>query len=244
VWQAGSASTRRSVRLKFPSAWLWNSLLSTWLVFCVAPPVAVQAAASPYAIRIETTHPILRLYRHGTLVHTYPIALGRLQTSTPIGSWQIVNKQRFWGRGFGTRWLGLNVPWGIYGIHGTNRPASIGQYASSGCIRMHNADVESLYELVPVGTPVIVDGNPLAHVRKLEYGNIGADVRLVQKALKAYGFYHGTCDGKFDSATLVAALHFQLAHRLIVDGRITIDDYRALRLLGDKRSPAGVGRRA
>ena len=46
-----------------------------------------------------------------------------------------------WGGGFGTRWLGLNVPWGIYGIHGTNQPWSIGTQASAGCIRMFNRHV-------------------------------------------------------------------------------------------------------
>ncbi len=44
----------------------------------------------------------------------------------------------------------------IYRIHGTNAPASIGQSASSGCIRMHNADVEELYRHVEIGALVIV----------------------------------------------------------------------------------------
>ncbi len=44
----------------------------------------------------------------------------------------------------------------IYRIHGTNDPASIGKAASSGCIRMLNADVEELYRNVKVGATVIV----------------------------------------------------------------------------------------
>jgi lipoprotein-anchoring transpeptidase ErfK/SrfK len=43
-----------------------------------------------------------------------------------------------------------------YRIHGTDAPWTIGQYASSGCIRMFNADVIDLYERVGVGTRVIV----------------------------------------------------------------------------------------
>lgn len=43
-----------------------------------------------------------------------------------------------------------------YAIHGTNRPGSIGTYASYGCIRMHNQDVVDLYERVSVGTRVVV----------------------------------------------------------------------------------------
>jgi lipoprotein-anchoring transpeptidase ErfK/SrfK len=44
----------------------------------------------------------------------------------------------------------------IYRIHGTNEPASIGKDASSGCIRMLNADVSELYQFVKVGTEVTV----------------------------------------------------------------------------------------
>jgi lipoprotein-anchoring transpeptidase ErfK/SrfK len=44
----------------------------------------------------------------------------------------------------------------IYRIHGTNEPSSIGKAASSGCIRMLNADVEELYNFVKVGTVVTV----------------------------------------------------------------------------------------
>jgi lipoprotein-anchoring transpeptidase ErfK/SrfK len=43
-----------------------------------------------------------------------------------------------------------------YAIHGTNNPASIGRFVSHGCIRMYNRDISELYELVSVGTPVIV----------------------------------------------------------------------------------------
>jgi Uncharacterized protein conserved in bacteria len=43
-----------------------------------------------------------------------------------------------------------------YAIHGTNRPDSIGRFASYGCIRMHNADIIDLFERVAVGTPVVV----------------------------------------------------------------------------------------
>jgi lipoprotein-anchoring transpeptidase ErfK/SrfK len=44
----------------------------------------------------------------------------------------------------------------IYRIHGTNEPKSIGRAASSGCIRMLNADVTELYTLVKIGTEVTV----------------------------------------------------------------------------------------
>jgi lipoprotein-anchoring transpeptidase ErfK/SrfK len=43
-----------------------------------------------------------------------------------------------------------------YAIHGTNRPSSIGTFASYGCIRMYNADIVDLFDRVAVGTPVVV----------------------------------------------------------------------------------------
>ncbi|MGZ0879436.1 L,D-transpeptidase [Priestia megaterium] len=43
-----------------------------------------------------------------------------------------------------------------YGIHGNNNESSIGKYVSHGCVRMHNKDVEKLYEKVQIGTPVAI----------------------------------------------------------------------------------------
>ena len=59
----------------------------------------------------------------------------------------------------GTHWLAMkptgNTPLVAgYGIHGTWDDASIGKAESAGCVRMHNADVEQLYVLLPVGTAV------------------------------------------------------------------------------------------
>ena len=39
-------------------------------------------------------------------------------------------------------------------IHGTNQEHLIGQPASHGCIRMLNAEIIALFDLVPTGTPV------------------------------------------------------------------------------------------
>ena len=51
----------------------------------------------------------------------------------------------------------LTMRGGEYAIHGTNRPASIGGFVSHGCIRMYNNDIQELYRLVSVGTPVLVE---------------------------------------------------------------------------------------
>lgn len=43
-----------------------------------------------------------------------------------------------------------------YGIHGTDAPTSIGRGASHGCVRVRNEDIETLYRIVPLGTPVYI----------------------------------------------------------------------------------------
>ena len=50
----------------------------------------------------------------------------------------------------------LTLSGGEYAIHGTNKPSSIGTYASYGCIRMYNGDIIDLYDRVRVGTRVVV----------------------------------------------------------------------------------------
>lgn len=43
-----------------------------------------------------------------------------------------------------------------YALHGTNVPSSIGTAVSHGCVRLRNEDAETLYRIVPVGTPVYI----------------------------------------------------------------------------------------
>jgi len=63
-----------------------------------------------------------------------------------------VNQRRYMGV-LGTRRLVLGDG---YGIHGTNVPESIGRSVSHGCVRLKNEDIEKLYDMVPVGTPVYI----------------------------------------------------------------------------------------
>ena len=96
----------------------------------------------------------LELYDGDRLLGRYPIAVGKSATPTPTGTYSIATKYMNPGGVFGTRWIGLSIP--HYGIHGTSAPSSIGTQASLGCIRMHNRDVEVVYNQIGVGTPVII----------------------------------------------------------------------------------------
>ena len=43
-----------------------------------------------------------------------------------------------------------------YALHGTNVPGSIGRSVSHGCVRLRNEDIETLYNMIPVGTAVYI----------------------------------------------------------------------------------------
>jgi L,D-transpeptidase-like protein len=66
----------------------------------------------------------------------------------PVGT----NQRRYEGV-LGTHRLNLGNG---YAIHGTNQPNSIGRAVSHGCVRVRNEDIDKLYEMVPVGTPVYI----------------------------------------------------------------------------------------
>jgi lipoprotein-anchoring transpeptidase ErfK/SrfK len=51
----------------------------------------------------------------------------------------------------------MTVRDGVYAIHGTNNPSSVGRFISHGCIRMYNRDIAQLFPLVSVGAPVYVE---------------------------------------------------------------------------------------
>ncbi len=110
-------------------------------------------------------------YNHRQLINKYPVASGKSSEYTPEGKFYIVAKfiNPYWGGAgiykpvaggapnnpLGKRWLGLNIKGGgTYGIHGNSDVYSIGKYASLGCIRMFNDDIESIYDIIDYNTPV------------------------------------------------------------------------------------------
>lgn len=127
-------------------------------------------------IVVDISERKLTLYKGMTVEKTYGVAVGTGGFPTPKGTFEIVQKRyrptwynpapNGWGKDMpasippgssnplGTRALNLNSP-GIR-IHGTNKDWSIGRAASHGCMRMHRWDIEQLYELVEVGTPVLI----------------------------------------------------------------------------------------
>ena len=204
------------------------------LCICPAQILTAQAADEPYVIHVDVEQKRLTLFKGNEIVKTYTVATGTWDTPTPVGVFTITH--RFSGAmgGFGTCFLGLDVPWGNYGIHGTNKPESIGYSASHGCIRMRVADAEELYALVPNGTKVIIENGPYGELgstlRVLKNGDRSAAVRAVQRKLRALGFYTGWPDGIFGEGTQRAVDAAREAYGLTPNGLVDWALYQALGL--------------
>lgn len=183
-------------------------------------------------IVIDTARYRLTFYRDDQAVKSYPVAIGAPKTPSPVGEWKVIHKGGSWGGGFGSRWLGINVPWGIYGIHGTNKPGSIGSPSSHGCIRMFNQHVIELYKMVQVGTPVYILGNPQPVPLRNEFRlkATGKDVLILQFALRKAGFDPGMADARYGTGTERAVKRLQAFYGLAITGIATINEQYLLGL--------------
>jgi L,D-transpeptidase ErfK/SrfK len=174
---------------------------------------------------------------HARLVDTHPVGLGRDDRRTPRGKFRVATKsvnprwniptsirvehmrergdaRRFIAGGEPDNPLGkyrLQLSRGIYSIHGTDIPWGVGMQVTHGCVRLYPEDIERLFPLVPVGTPVEFTYQPVkvgtrrgvlyveAHRDIYRYtGSLGsaARVALGRQAL----------DGRVDRRLLRAAL--------------------------------------
>lgn len=105
-----------------------------------------------------------KLFRNGRAVFSAPIGVGKVSTITPPGNFYVMEKLvTLNDPAYGPLALGTSAyaptlsEWpggGIVGIHGTDEPQLIPGRPSHGCIRMRNADIERLWSLISVGTPI------------------------------------------------------------------------------------------
>jgi len=190
------------------------------------------------SILIDVNKCQLSVLADGKVFKTYPVAVGKSVTPSPVGDYKIVHKALNWGTGFGTRWLGLNVSWGIYGIHGTNKPGSIGSRASHGCFRMLNRDVEEIFPWIPIGTRVIIVGYTpkfRGFNRELKPGASGQDVVMLQRGLQELGFSSDPADGRYGALTEFSVKMLEAYHMLQVDGKADMEVLKIIQLSKNNR---------
>jgi lipoprotein-anchoring transpeptidase ErfK/SrfK len=133
------------------------------------------AAEYPSYLTLDRGAYTLRLWKNLKLAKEYTVAVGQEGLETPEGLYHIQDKQiePTWhvpDSDWAGSLAGQSIPpgpsnplkarWmGIYegaGIHGTEETYSLGTAASHGCVRMAIPDVEELYDLVEVGTPIYI----------------------------------------------------------------------------------------
>jgi len=139
----------------------------TGIMLAAAAEAFAQDKCSRPARRIVVSIPDRKLavLEGDRVVRIFETAVGAPKSPSPVGVYQIVNSiadPTWYTKGkivppgksnpLGTRWMGLSRKG--YGIHGTNRPNSIGRNVSHGCIRMRNHEVEELFRMVAVGDQV------------------------------------------------------------------------------------------
>ncbi len=118
-------------------------------------------------------------------VFIHPIGIGKVGWKTPEGTTTIVSRQKdpIWVVPKSVREehaedgekLPAQVPagpdnplgqyafhlgWPSYLIHGTNKPYGVGMRTSHGCIRLYPEDIESFFDMIPIGTKVTVVNQP------------------------------------------------------------------------------------
>ena len=151
---------------KISGFWLCGWLL---LGMFFGSQLVLYASAADNSWRIRINIPEYRLELFNGIEHfkSYPVAIGRSETPSPMGNFFITVKvvNPTWyppdhrppvppgpKNPLGKYWLGLSQKG--YGIHGNSEPSSIGSSVSLGCFRMRNQDIAEVFGLVSVGTPV------------------------------------------------------------------------------------------
>ena len=119
-----------------------------------------------YAAVVSVSGKTLTLYKSGVEVLKDTVAVGSAKYPTPLGSFYMreLARPRNPGGAYGPWAFGLSAYSNVLqkfgrgdgqiGIHGTNQPKLLGQGVSHGCVRMRNATIIKLANLLPQGVPV------------------------------------------------------------------------------------------
>lgn len=145
-------------------------------VDAVAEVTQPKVAELGQAIYVDLNECHLYFYVNGKVKKDYPCTPGKSGYETPSGTWSLeykdsaptwYNPHSDWSKNMpetiapgesnplGLRALALSCGGGIY-IHGTTNTGELGTHASHGCIRLANANVVELFDLVETGIPIFV----------------------------------------------------------------------------------------
>lgn len=132
----------------------------------------IKVIHGPFHAKVYRSTFTMDLYLQKTFVRSFPVGLGKPDRQTPTGLWVVKPGGKMispiWtdpdthevlhpgdpNYPLGSRWIELKGVQGNaksqtgFGIHGTEKPHTIGSASSRGCIRLHNGDAILLYNLL------------------------------------------------------------------------------------------------
>jgi lipoprotein-anchoring transpeptidase ErfK/SrfK len=132
------------------------------------PERRVELASTNFSVHVDRSARRLTLRRKGRAIRSFPVAVGRPGTETPVGRFAVTDKLHpdDPGSPYGCCALALSGhqtklidgwPGGDrLAIHATPNPETVGKAASLGCMRAYTRDIRRLMRTVPAGTPVFV----------------------------------------------------------------------------------------
>jgi hypothetical protein len=125
-----------------------------------------ERRTTEYRVRVSIANRSLELLQGCSRIYRATVAIGGASTPTPTGTSFVTDltivprdQPQFGSFAFGLSATQPNLPAGWTGgdqmaLHGTNRPSSIGQAASTGCVRLTEESLTVLRKYVGLGTPV------------------------------------------------------------------------------------------
>lgn len=116
--------------------------------------ICIPVAPSPVSVNVDINAGRLGVTRDGSIYRTYGITLGNPGAPVPRGTFRVIYKDVDPGISSGSRWIGLNEAG--FGIRGRNNPQFIQELSPENSIVLSNLDAAELFNLVPVGTTVII----------------------------------------------------------------------------------------
>nr|WP_294864521.1 L,D-transpeptidase [uncultured Pseudogulbenkiania sp.] len=146
-----------------------------------APDVLINGSGLHVVINLPQTR--LFVYRDGTLLKSYPVAVGKMLTQTPTGTYAVtgIYPKPIWyvpksiqeemkqqgkpvltsvppgpDNPLGNAFVRFGDPRLGLGMHGTNVPTSVPGFRSHGCVRLKNEDIDELASTVSPGAAVTV----------------------------------------------------------------------------------------
>jgi lipoprotein-anchoring transpeptidase ErfK/SrfK len=132
------------------------------------PERRVQLASTNWSVHVDRSARRLTLRHKGRKIRSFPVAVGRPGTETPIGRFAVTDKLHpdDPGSPYGCCALALSGhqtklidgwPGGDrLAVHATPNVETVGKAASLGCMRAYTRDIRRLMRTVPVGTPVFI----------------------------------------------------------------------------------------